>query len=173
MYIRRKVFSRIQDEAGEVKMFSTTDYELGENKEVRMFSKMEDDDYEKGINDDRKSNKILNRVLGGSAGAAGGAVLGRVTRDVIQKATKSKSIDPKLAAALSAGSTVAGAVGGWKLAKKADKKVDKKADEDIEKYRKASKSDKKYLREKRQRAIDRREARRNADIIAGAVAAQK
>lgn len=41
MYIRRKVFSLLQDETGEERYFSTTDVTL-ENEEERTFSVAED-----------------------------------------------------------------------------------------------------------------------------------
>lgn len=44
MYIRRKVFSHIQNEDGEVKLFSTTDYEMNDSKEViRMFAEKKEE----------------------------------------------------------------------------------------------------------------------------------
>ena len=43
MYIRRKVFSNIQVNESEVKTFSTTEYELDENLEARIFSEKKED----------------------------------------------------------------------------------------------------------------------------------
>lgn len=46
MYIRRKVFSHIQNEDGEVKLFSTTDYEMNDSKEViRMFAEKQEREF--------------------------------------------------------------------------------------------------------------------------------
>ena len=44
MYIRRKVFSLLQDENGEERYFSTTDIVL-EDEEERLFSLVEDEEY--------------------------------------------------------------------------------------------------------------------------------
>lgn len=44
MYIRRKVFSKVQVESGEVKLFSTTDYEMNDSKEIiRMFAEKKEE----------------------------------------------------------------------------------------------------------------------------------
>ena len=47
MYIRRKVFSNIQVNESEVKTFSTTEYELDENLEARIFSGNEEVEVQK------------------------------------------------------------------------------------------------------------------------------
>lgn len=47
MYIRRKVFSLLQDENGEERYFSTTDYELLDEYDERLYAESEDKDEEK------------------------------------------------------------------------------------------------------------------------------
>ena len=58
MYIRRKVFSLLQDETGEERYFSTTDVTL-ENEEERTFSVAEDAENleEKDFSDKKKRGR--------------------------------------------------------------------------------------------------------------------
>lgn len=87
MYIRRKVFSLLQNEAGEVKMFSTTDYELGENNEVRMFSSNEKKNSRKVALEDVNSHRGLGRaILFSPFDGGGGLVGGYVSKDEADKA---------------------------------------------------------------------------------------
>jgi hypothetical protein len=87
MYIRRKVFSLLQNEAGEVKTFSTTDYELNENNEVRMFSSNEKKKSHKVALEDVKSHRGLGRaILFSPIDAGGGLVGGYAAKDEADKA---------------------------------------------------------------------------------------
>lgn len=61
MYIRRKVFSNIQVNESEVKTFSTTEYELDENLEARIFSGNEEVQKEFGT-----KSKLLGAFAPGS-----------------------------------------------------------------------------------------------------------
>lgn len=47
MYIRRKVFSLLQDENGEERYFSTTDYELLDEYDEKLYAESEDEEEEK------------------------------------------------------------------------------------------------------------------------------
>lgn len=76
MYIRRKVFSRIQDEVGEVKLFSTTDYEMNENMEVRLFAEKKKERGHRIALKDFESHRGLGRsLLIGDVGGALGDIL--------------------------------------------------------------------------------------------------
>lgn len=72
MYIRRKVFSNIQVNESEVRTFSTTEYELDENLQARLFSKKEDKEKEE---DDKKA-KAKKAVKVAAAGTLAGAGVG-------------------------------------------------------------------------------------------------
>ena len=62
MYIRRKVFSHIQNEDGEVKLFSTTDYEMNDSKEViRMFAEKKESKKRKVSLEQVESNIFISR----------------------------------------------------------------------------------------------------------------
>lgn len=63
MYIRRKVFSLLQDETGEERYFSTTDVTL-ENEEERTFSVAEDaESLEEKDFSDKKKRKMMSQNL--------------------------------------------------------------------------------------------------------------
>lgn len=63
MYIRRKVFSKFQDEDGQERYFSTTEYTLISELEQREFSKKDDDDDEDEelLREDKKQIKRYKR----------------------------------------------------------------------------------------------------------------
>lgn len=88
MYIRRKVFSLLQDETGEERYFSTTDFELADGAEERYYSDDEDED-----EDERKGlSRGAKVALGTGAGLAalgagiyGGKKLGnRMLKDAME-----------------------------------------------------------------------------------------
>ena len=64
MYIRRKVFSLLQDENGEERYFSTTDYELLDEYDERLYAESEDEDEEK-----------KDKHIGRKVALAGGALV--------------------------------------------------------------------------------------------------
>ena len=102
MYIRRKVFSLLQDETGEERYFSTTDVTL-ENEEERIFSVAEDaesleekDSSDKKVDlEDIESYKGLKRALAAgltgldSGGGLVGGYIGKKTADKADKEGKS------------------------------------------------------------------------------------
>ena len=65
MYVRRKVFSLLEDVDGEVRYFSTTDFELTDGSEERYYS----DDEKKGMS---KAAKVALGTGAGLAAVAGG-----------------------------------------------------------------------------------------------------
>ena len=101
MYIRRKVFSLLQDETGEEKYFSTTDITM-EDVEQRIFSVKEEDDEEKK---DKKKKKVYledvnsHRGLGRSiilGAGPGGAIGGYVGKKAADKADKEGKSDREI-----------------------------------------------------------------------------
>lgn len=66
MYIRRKVFSLLEDVDGEARYFSTTDFELTDGSEERYYSNKED---KKGMS---KAAKVALGTGAGLAAVAGG-----------------------------------------------------------------------------------------------------
>ncbi len=68
MYIRRKVFSKFQDEAGEERYYSTTEYTIEQD---RYFSKCDDDTEE----DKPKRKKNLGKKVAIGTGIAAGSTL--------------------------------------------------------------------------------------------------
>lgn len=97
MYIRRKVFSLLQNEAGEVKTFSTTDYELNENNEVRMFSSNEKKNSHKVALEDVNSHRGLGRaILLSPIDAGGGLVGGYAAKDEADKADQEGADDKEI-----------------------------------------------------------------------------
>jgi hypothetical protein len=70
MYIRRKVFSNIQVNESEVKTFSTTEYELDENLEARIFS---NDETKEKI---KKAAKVGGIAAGTAVGAGAAGIYG-------------------------------------------------------------------------------------------------
>lgn len=105
MYIRRKVFSLLQDETGEERYFSTTDVTL-ENEEERTFSVaegLEEKDFsnkkEKVDLKDVKSHKGLKRALAaGLTGldAGGGLAGGYVGKKAADEADKEGKSDEEI-----------------------------------------------------------------------------
>lgn len=71
MYIRRKVFSLLEDEMGEERYFSTTDFELTDDVEERYYSNDED---KKGMS---KAAKVALGTGAGLAAVAGGIYGGK------------------------------------------------------------------------------------------------
>jgi hypothetical protein len=69
MYIRRKVFSLMEDVYGDLRYFSTTDYDL--DLEDRLFAKKDKDDYV--VVD--KTGRIVGTTAGVALGAGAGAGL--------------------------------------------------------------------------------------------------
>lgn len=117
MYIRRKVFSLLQDETGEERYFSTTNITL-EDAEERIFSISEErefSDKKKVDLEDVKSHKGLKRALvAGIAGidAGGGLVGGYVGKKAANKADKEGKTDEEiLKEAKKAGRNVGAGVG--------------------------------------------------------------
>lgn len=99
MYIRRKVFSLLQDETGEERFFSTTDITL-EDAEQRIFSKKEEEDEgsedkkekkRKVYLEDVNSNRGLGRsiILGAGPGGAIGGYIGKKSADKADREGKS------------------------------------------------------------------------------------
>lgn len=70
MYVRRKVFSLLEDVDGEVRYFSTTDFELTDGSEERYYS----DDEKKGMS---KAAKVALGTGAGLAAVAGGIYGGK------------------------------------------------------------------------------------------------
>lgn len=100
MYIRRKVFSLLQDETGKERYFSTTDVTL-ENEEERTFSVAEgleekdfSDKKEKVDLKDVKSHKGLKRAL--AAGLTGLDAGGYVGKKAANKADKEGKSDEEI-----------------------------------------------------------------------------
>lgn len=93
MYIRRKVFSLLQDETGEERYFSTTDFEISD-EEQKEFAEKKDKSKKKKRRalEDVESHRGLGRsiLLGGPspAGALGG-FLGKKKADQLDKEGKS------------------------------------------------------------------------------------
>lgn len=92
MYIRRKVFSLLEDEMGEERYFSTTDFELTDDVEERYYSNDEDN---KGMSKAAKvalgTGSGLAAVAGGIYGAKKGAfgkTAGKAVNDVIMRGAK-------------------------------------------------------------------------------------
>lgn len=84
MYIRRKVFSLLQDETGEERYFSTTDFELDNGMEERYYSDDEDEDERKGLSRGAKVALGTGAATLG-AGIYGGKKLGnRMLKDAME-----------------------------------------------------------------------------------------
>lgn len=67
MYIRRKVFSKLQDVNGEERYFSTTEYTMDyDGEEIKYFAKTEEEDEKKA-----KRKKIAKKIAIGTGIAAG------------------------------------------------------------------------------------------------------
>lgn len=71
MYIRRKVFSKFKNEAGEERYFSTTEYIISED---RLYSKCSDDDSEEDVKPKKKKKNVGKKVAIGTGIAAGSAL---------------------------------------------------------------------------------------------------
>lgn len=141
MYIRRKIFSLLQDETGEERYFSTTNITL-EDAEERIFSITEDEVSEKEFSDkkevsleDVKSHKGLKRALAaGLLGldSGGGLVGGFVGKKAANKADKEgKSDEEILKAAKKEGRNAGGASAaglGAAITLKNLKKIEKLSD---------------------------------------------
>lgn len=113
MYIRRKVYSLLQDENGEERYFSTTDFELTDGAKERYYSEKK-----------KKKNKISldkvdsHRGLGRSLliGGVPGALGAYTGKSAANKADKEGKSDEEIVEAASkrgrkAGAILAGAVG--------------------------------------------------------------
>ena len=110
MYIRRKVFSLLQDETGEERYFSTTDFEISGDAEERIFSKKNKKKRERVDLEDVESHRGLGRslLIGGLPGAVG-AYTGK---DAANKAAKEgKSDEEVVKAASKRGRNVGAALG--------------------------------------------------------------
>ena len=84
MYIRRKVFSLLQDETGEERYYSTTDFDL--DVEERIFADKEEKEPKKGLS---KGAKIGLGVGGGLAATAAGIVGARYAgKQLVKKSNK-------------------------------------------------------------------------------------
>ena len=83
MYIRRKVFSLLQDETGEERYYSTTDFDL--DVEERVFAEAEEEP-KKGLS---KGAKIGIGVGGGLAATAAGIIGARYAgKNILKKSNK-------------------------------------------------------------------------------------
>ena len=122
-------------------------YEYAQNE----YSKMEDDDYYDSIEKERKEDNqavmwLPSTMLGMSGGLAGGALGHKIG------GTKGAIVGALSGAA-------AGTGGGLIIGKKLKKKNNEKYDKKSERYKKASKKDKEYLRHKRE--VEEQERNRN------------
>ena len=73
MYIRRKVFSLLQDEYGEERYFSTTEF-VNDYYDERMYAEAEDEDEDEDEDEEIESKHIGRKIAAGTGIAAGGAV---------------------------------------------------------------------------------------------------
>ena len=87
MYIRRKVFSLLEDVDGEARYFSTTDFELTDGSEERYYSNKED---KKGM------SKAAKVALGTGAGLAAA----EARRHISNAATKGQLSNESIEAAM-------------------------------------------------------------------------
>lgn len=101
MYIRRKVFSLLQDEAGEERYFSTTDITL-EDAEQRIFSKKKEayGDIDENAPDDPYYHDTIEKVgagigVGGATAAAGGGIVSKVNKKKAAKGLKNLELISK------------------------------------------------------------------------------
>lgn len=85
MYIRRKVFSLLEDEMGEERYFSTTDFELTDDVEERYYSNDED---KKGMS---KAAKVALGTGAGLAAVAGGIYGSRKAGQKIAKSVAAEA----------------------------------------------------------------------------------
>lgn len=99
MYIRRKVFSILQDEMGEERYFSTTDFELEDSFDERFYS--EDDTVKKNIFK-RGGEWVKNTWNAGGAKQQGRIAkrvekkLGKMTEEQLAKAGGKQGVAEKL-----------------------------------------------------------------------------
>ena len=124
---------------------------LNEDQLLRLYSKLEDEDY---LDEQEQRKKSVKHAKG--LGTAAGSVLGALLGYSVGKNSKSGKV---------IGSSL-GAVGGGTLGRAVGKSIKKSTEEDADKkiktYKKASKHDKKYLREKNEREKARRLQERQA-----------
>lgn len=119
MYIRRKVFSHIQNENGEVKLFSTTDYEMNDSKEViRMFAEKKESKKRKVSLEQVESNKGLKRAIITALPTGGGSLTGGyIAKGEADKADKEGADDKEIVRrakkkGLEVGALTGAAIGG-------------------------------------------------------------
>ena len=74
MYIRRKVFSRFEDENGNERLFSTTEYTYEDNCDQRTYAEKDSKKKDKKDADPEKKNS-LGRKIAVASGIAAGAAL--------------------------------------------------------------------------------------------------
>lgn len=110
MYIRRKVYSLLQDENGEERYFSTTDFELTDGAEERYYSEKKKKKKNKISLDKVDSHRGLGRslLIGGVPGALG-AYTGK---SAANKADKEGKSDEEIVEAASKKGRKAGAILG-------------------------------------------------------------
>ena len=113
MYIRRKVFSLLQDETGEERYFSTTDITL-EDAEQRIFSVKDEEEEEKPKKRSKLSNYDSHRGLGRSAilGGLGGMIGGYASKKEADKADREGKSDEEIVEAATKKGRRIGAIAG-------------------------------------------------------------
>lgn len=113
MYIRRKVFSLLQDENGEERYFSTTDITL-EDAEQRIFSVKDEEEEEKPKKRSKLSNYDSHRGLGRSVilGGLGGAIGGYASKEAADKADREGKSDEEIVEAATKKGRRIGAIAG-------------------------------------------------------------
>ena len=120
----------------------------------RNFSKMQDQDYI-DREEDRKRSVKHAKGAGTVIGGATGGVVGHALTSGVVKSKKGKL------AAVAAGAA-AGATVGRMAGKAIKKSTEDDANRKIKRYKSASEQDKKYLREKEERELDRKVQERQA-----------
>ncbi len=86
MYIRRKVFSLLQNEYGEERYFSTTEFDMSyDGEEIRYFAKKDDDEEEEEPKKRGTGKKIAKGVGIGTAAGLAGTGIYQVARRIGKK----------------------------------------------------------------------------------------
>lgn len=120
----------------------------------KSFSRLQDEDYYEKHNDRKKSVRHAKR----NSALIGGALGGLTGANILRQGGASN----KATLAAAAIGTGIGGVGGYYLGKKIKKDTEKDADKKMDRYRRASEMDKKYIREKEERdemkELERRKA---------------
>ncbi len=86
MYIRRKVFSKLQTEDGEDRYFSTTEFTMTEDSEgIRYFSKSNDNNSEEDDHNKPKKKNVAKKIALGAGIAAGTTLAGAKGYQLLKK----------------------------------------------------------------------------------------